>query len=472
MLALFALARGREVIVSRGELVEIGGSFRIPEILEAAGAQPARGGHHQPHPARRLPAGDRPRDRAAAQGLPQQLPDRRLHRRSLGRRAGGARPGTRRAAPGRRRQRPSPAAAAAGHPPSQHAPSCWRPAATWSAPRATSCSAARRRASSPAAPTSSRRAGGARSTAPCGPTASPTRRPRRSCGGTARRGQLPLERLWPEPTAHAGAGGRGWPPGWAPRWRPRSATWAPAARRTKAFPRRPWRCRRTKPCCTSFARAASGSRRELPPVVGYLRGDRLWLDLRTVDPLDDELLVRSVLAAQRPGRGRFPGPRMSARILVVEDRDALRRLMQRALEQEGYEVSAAQDVQQGKNAAGKASDEKLRPGDHRPDAAGRQRARRAGRLPREEPGGAGGGADRLRLGAERGAGDAAGRRRLPREAARPRPALLPGAPLHRRGRSPGGSTCRAGRRSSATIRACGPPCACSRRWRRPTARCS
>lgn len=37
-LALHALARGREVVVSRGELVEIGGGFRIPEILEASGA--------------------------------------------------------------------------------------------------------------------------------------------------------------------------------------------------------------------------------------------------------------------------------------------------------------------------------------------------------------------------------------------------------------------------------------------------
>ncbi len=38
-LAMSALARGRRVPVSRGELVAIGGSFRIPEILEASGAE-------------------------------------------------------------------------------------------------------------------------------------------------------------------------------------------------------------------------------------------------------------------------------------------------------------------------------------------------------------------------------------------------------------------------------------------------
>ncbi len=39
MLALAALAAGREVIVSRGELVEIGGNYRLPDVMQTSGAR-------------------------------------------------------------------------------------------------------------------------------------------------------------------------------------------------------------------------------------------------------------------------------------------------------------------------------------------------------------------------------------------------------------------------------------------------
>ena len=39
MIALAALARGREVVISRGELVEIGGGFRVPDVMAASGAR-------------------------------------------------------------------------------------------------------------------------------------------------------------------------------------------------------------------------------------------------------------------------------------------------------------------------------------------------------------------------------------------------------------------------------------------------
>ncbi|MEK9164174.1 MAG: L-seryl-tRNA(Sec) selenium transferase [Chloroflexota bacterium] len=39
LLALTALAKGKEVIVSRGQLVEIGGGFRVPDVMKQSGAK-------------------------------------------------------------------------------------------------------------------------------------------------------------------------------------------------------------------------------------------------------------------------------------------------------------------------------------------------------------------------------------------------------------------------------------------------
>src|SRR5262249_13510287 len=39
LVVLSALAAGREVVISRGELVEIGGGFRVPDVMRQSGAR-------------------------------------------------------------------------------------------------------------------------------------------------------------------------------------------------------------------------------------------------------------------------------------------------------------------------------------------------------------------------------------------------------------------------------------------------
>ncbi len=92
MLVLAALAAEKEVIVSRGQLIEIGGSFRLPEVMAQSRARLVEVGRDQPHPPQGLSEGHHRRHRGHHAGASQQLPRRRLHQRSAAPRPGRAGP--------------------------------------------------------------------------------------------------------------------------------------------------------------------------------------------------------------------------------------------------------------------------------------------------------------------------------------------------------------------------------------------
>ncbi|HVF61475.1 MAG TPA: L-seryl-tRNA(Sec) selenium transferase [Thermoanaerobaculia bacterium] len=289
VLALAVLARDREVVVSRGELVEIGGSFRIPEILAAAGALLVEVGSTN---RTRLADYERaigPETALLLKVFPSNF-------RVVGFTASVAPAelvelGRRRGLPllvdeGSGLLRPHPAPALAGHPSLSELVAAGCDLACGSGDKLLG------------GPQAGLLVGRAEVVARC--RKHPLYRALRpDRGGIAALegvlklhlagAPLPLDRLWPEPAAHrrrlesaAAAVGAEIVPAEA-FLGGGSAPEAPLPGEALALPGDD----------TLLRRLRTGE----PPVVGYLRGGRLLLDLRTVDPENDPLLVAAVRAA-------------------------------------------------------------------------------------------------------------------------------------------------------------------------------
>ena len=296
LLALTALGAGREVVISRGELVEIGGGFRVPDVLRQSGAILRE-------------VGTTNRTRAADYATA--IDDRtamllRVHPSNFRIEGFTERPALAELVElGRRFDLPVVEDLGSGHlhelagieEPTVASPSA-RSAAT-------SCSAARRRASSPAA---------ARSWTACGPT--PLMRALRvdkltyaaleatliehATGRAA--DTVPVVRMIETPVADLEARAAALLtrladlPGLTVSVAATEATIGGGSTPGLTLPSRGLAVEADGRSATALAAAL---RSGVPPVVGRIAGDRLLLDLRAVDPQSDDLLAAALRSAAR-----------------------------------------------------------------------------------------------------------------------------------------------------------------------------